>query len=373
MAFLPTLYNTDSSGSIRSWKIEVDGDKYRSYAGLLEGKQAVSGWTVCTPKNIGTKIETTSARQAAVEAEAEYTKKRSQGWTEDVNQAGKLKPFAPMLAHTFDRDKHQLFASDSLFSQPKLDGVRCIATRQGLFSRKWKPLLSTPHIFSALQPIFEDHPSLIIDGELYTHRLSDNFNEIISLVKKSKPKADDLLKSEEFVEFHAFDIVDERSVINPGFGSRHQQLRGILDRYAPRSVVEVPTATVGDYNQLDELMASYISDGYEGQMIRFNEPYENKRSRTLLKRKEFKDDEFAIVRIEEGNGNWLGCAKRVVLSLPDGREFEASMRGSQDFAKQLLKDANTYIGRPATVRFQEYTPDGVPRFGVVTEFGRDDH
>lgn len=373
MSSLAKLYNTDSSGNVRVWWIEVDGDRYRSFAGLIDGKAAASGWTVCTPKNIGTKIETTAERQAVVEAEAEYKKKRGLGWGEDVEQAGKAKPFKPMLAHTFDPGKHDiglLLRNQSLCSQPKLDGVRCVATRHGLFSRSWKPLLSTPHIYSALQPVFEDHPDLILDGELYTHRLSDNFNEIISLVKKSKPKAEDLLKSEEFVEFHVFDLYDpELPFIN-----RHNRLQNMFEAYSLPGIVPVHTTAILGIDHMNELMASYLEQGYEGQMIRFHLPYENKRSSSLLKRKEFKTAEFKLKRIEEGNGNWLGCAKRIVLERPDGRgEFEASMRGTQDFARQLLKDASRYVGTPTTVRFQDYTPDGVPRFGVAIEFGRDDH
>lgn len=378
--FMPMMYNVDSSGNTRVWRIEVSGDRYRSYAGLVDGKHAVSGWTVCTPKNVGTKVETTPEQQAIVEAEAEYVKKSGQGWTENLDDAGKAKPFKPMLAHTFDPEKHDVqdwLRSQAIFSQPKLDGVRCVATRHGLFSRSWKPLLSTPHIYSALQPVFEDYPDLILDGELYTHRLSNNFNEIISLVKKGKPKAEDLLKSEEFVEFHVFDLFHPEMA----FLDRYNRLTNILDTYQPSKIIPVSTSMVYSQTHLDELMAQYTEQGYEGQMIRFHQPYENKRSKHLLKRKEFKTAEFKLKRIEEGNGNWLGCAKRIVLWRPDDMprgpngedDFEASMRGTQEFARELLNNADQYVGTPTTIRFQDYTPDGVPRFGVAIEFNRDDH
>ncbi len=102
-------------------------------------------------------------------------------------------------------------------------------------------------------------------------------------------------------------------------------------------------------------------------MIRLDTPYEaGKRSKNLLKRKEFMDDEFQLVRIEEGNGNWQGYAKRAVIRLPDGRECGAGIKGNQDFTRQLLADASRYTH--AMVRYFTLTPDGVPRFPVVVDW-----
>src|SRR3546814_10690811 len=78
--------------------------------------------------------------------------------------------FKPMLAEKYD-------AFEPGFAQPKLDGVRCIATKDGLFSRQGKPITSCPHISTALTPLFEHTPSLVLDGALYNHDLTDNFNE----------------------------------------------------------------------------------------------------------------------------------------------------------------------------------------------------
>lgn len=374
---LPKLYNTDSAGKVRVWWIEVDtfAGRYRSFAGLVGGKAAASGWTMCEPKNVGTKIETTPGTQAQAEAAAEYTKKRHKGWTDDEQAAGKLKPFAPMLAQTWSGKKHGI-RHGKTFSQPKLDGMRVLGCRHGLFSRNWKPILTLPHIYSALQPIFEDYPDLIIDGEGYAHRLADNFEEMLSIIKRPKPTREDLEKSAEFAEFHVFDLYHDSHT----FTQRQTALQRLLHDYRPKGVVPVATSEVIDDEHMEHLFAIYMEQGYEGQMIRYDTPYENKRSHNLLKRKEFKTEEFRLKRIEQGNGNWLGCAKRVVLYRPEGNvgpkgedEFEASMRGSQKFARELLERAPSLVGTWTTIRFQNYTQDGVPRFGVAIEFDRTDH
>jgi ATP-dependent DNA ligase len=74
---------------------------------------------------------------------------------------------------------------------------------------------------------------------------------------------------------------------------------------------------------LDAAYANCLEEGYEGQMVRLDGPYEQKRSKLLLKRKEFQDAEYDLVRVDEGLGNWAGYGKKAVLRLPDGREFGA--------------------------------------------------
>lgn len=106
----------------------------------------------------------------------------------------------------------------------------------------------------------------------------------------------------------------------------------------------------------------FIEAGYEGAMIRTTGKYENKRSNTLIKWKEFQDEEFDIVDIQEGDGNRSGMAARVVMRLSDGRTFSAGLIGNVDYCRQLLQERDEHVGKLGTVVFQNYTPDGVPRF-----------
>ena len=95
-------------------------------------------------------------------------------------------------------------------------------------------------------------------------------------------------------------------------------------------------------------------------MLRLDKPYEQKRSKHLLKRKDFLDDEFEVVRLEEGQGNWAGVIKSVVCRAKNGKEFGSGLKGTHDYAKSLVgRDFRT-----AKIRYFELTPDGVPRFGI---------
>jgi DNA ligase-1 len=111
--------------------------------------------------------------------------------------------------------------------------------------------------------------------------------------------------------------------------------------------------------------------GYEGSMWRDDKPYEQKRSKTLRKRKDFIDEEFPISKIFEGNGNWAGCAKAVEFTMPgdkrdeDGNRPKAGVKGTQEFARQLLADKDKYEDGKGTgtIRYFMLTPAGIPRFG----------
>ena len=74
--------------------------------------------------------------------------------------------------------------SEQVYIQPKLDGVRCLFTKDGAFSRTGKQFMNVKHIENELQPLFSDYPNLILDGELYNHALKNDFEKIISLVRK---------------------------------------------------------------------------------------------------------------------------------------------------------------------------------------------
>ena len=361
----PTLYKRDSSGKIRVWWIEQDGERYRYCAGIKDGKIVRSEWTVALPKNIGRSNSTDAIEQATAEVAAEYRKALELDYFENVADIDTPRFFAPMLAHKYEGWQGPCYV------QPKLDGIRCIATRYGLFSRKGKPITAVPHIADALEPIFKITPAAVFDGELYNHELKEDFNTITSIVRKVKPSLDELAKSRDLIEYHIYDFP---AALSDSFSNRFDALTTYVEAaYLPLGLGPlrvVPTVHVGRLELLDHLYGEWLEQGYEGQIIRLNKPYEQKRSKSLLKRKEFQDAEYPIVAIEEGIGNWSGFAKRVVLRLPDGRTFSAGIKGDQMAARRLLFNAAIYT--QATVRFFNLTPDGVPRFPVVYTFHEGD-
>lgn len=357
----PTLFTKDSKGKTRFWRLEqdtVDLSRYRSVAGLLDGAPVESGWTQCSPKNIGRANATTAEQQAAAEIEAEYQKKRARKYHDSVETIGTAKIFQPMLAEPFDAKTFVFPAAAPVFCQPKLDGLRCIAKADGLWSRQGKPFF-LPHIWDALAPFFEADPELILDGELYNHELKEDFNQIVSLVKRQTRTPEQEERCRDLIQYHIYDMPSARTT----FFERKRKIDALALR---EPLVSVRTFVSDNHTALTASYHLFMEEGYEGQIIRLNAAYENKRTKSLLKRKEFQDREFALLKVEKGNGNWAGLAKRAILKLDDGRIFGAGIRGTRDQMRELLDGWRQYSA--ATVRFFALTPDGIPRFPVVTAF-----
>jgi ATP-dependent DNA ligase len=166
---LNLLYKRISTGAIQVWGQEIQDDKYRSIIGQLDGKLQVSNWTIVKGKNIGKKNERLGNDQAKSEVDSNYTKKIKEGYFESILDIDSSTLIKPMLALDW-KDKYQdLVNGDSqdIYLSVKLDGYRCIATKDGLFSREGNEFLSCDHINEQLKLFFINNPYAILDGELY--------------------------------------------------------------------------------------------------------------------------------------------------------------------------------------------------------------
>jgi DNA ligase-1 len=363
---LKTIYKKTKTGATQEWTIEVVDNKYRTHSGQVGGAITTNEWTVVYGKNVGKANGTTDSEQALKEAEAKRTKKLESGYFEDVNNINEKQYFEPMLAAKWEdyKDKIQY----PIFSQPKLDGIRCIVTKDGMFSRNGKPIISAPHIRTALDKLFKHEPDLILDGELYADKFANDFNKIVSLVKKTKPTEADLKESSKNIEYHVYDVpsVDET------FNGRWRELDELALDF-PNCVKKVETHIITEEFYITDWYENYIERGYEGQMLRMNSKYENKRSKSLLKHKSFVDEEYTILDIVEGEGNRTGTAGYMVFETVEGKRFKSNVKGTWEETAEMLKSKKELIGKQATIKYFNLTPDGIPRFPFVIGIDRESY
>lgn len=339
-----TLYKRTSTKKIQIWYAEIDGDRFRTTSGQLDGKKTTADWTVCTSKNEGRSNALTAAEQAVAEVEALYVKQKKRDYRENIEDVDAIERFKPMLALKWGDVKDKVSrAHVAVNISAKLDGTRLIARADGLWTRNGEPNVKVPHIWEAIKHYFDEYPDLILDGELYNHDLCDDFNTLMSDEGKKT------------LQYWIYDLPS-----HPGhFEDREQALHELIETNELIRLVETRICLI---DEVDETAAEYIEQGFEGAMIRLPGAYENKRSKTLLKWKEMQDEEFEIVDIESGRGNRSAIAARVILRTPAGRLFGAAPIGNFEYCERLLLDKNLYIGKPGTVKFQNYTPDKIPRF-----------
>lgn len=361
MKQFPILYKrSNSKEHINQWKIEVEGNKFRTTTGFVGMKLFTGEFTECIPKNLGKKNSTTGEEQALFEAQSLWQKRKDLGYHENIEDCDKKTIFNCMLAKDFTKEK----ITYPLASSRKLDGIRCIAKSDGLWTRNGKQIISAPHIFEALKYLFAKDEDLILDGELYTSNKDVDFNTIISYVRKTKPTLEDLELSKQYIEYHVYDYPSSNNI----YEYRIQQLEELLVNI--NYVKLIGFEYVNNINEVKEKLTQYISEGYEGQMLRvLDSLYENKRSKFLMKHKIFKTDEFIIIDIKEGIGKLSNKIGALLLKYNE-KPFECAVNGTHDYLLELYSNHQKLIGKQCTVRYFEITPDGVPRFPKCIDISR---
>lgn len=360
------LYTKNTNGTINVWWAEVVGDSYLTHYGRVDGKIQTTLPVTCQAKNVGKKNETSGHDQAMKEVEALYVKQRKMNYfdrIEDVDLAWQ----GPMLCAKFKDRQSKINWSNGQIIDQKLNGVRCVITRHGARSRTNEVFHAIPHILEALQPFFTQNPDAVLDGELYNPMYVTELSklcELVAVTRKEKDITPELLEeSAKIVEHHVYDGYGYDGVTKETpFKVRRDKLRA-LPIFGP-SVQLVEDQLV--FSEADALAYAdaYIAKGGEGIIIKdLNAPYVNKRSNHCIKYKKFESEEFEVISLEEGNGNWTGCAKFVWCKLPNGLKddkFKSNIKGEREHLRRAFQNRDEYVGKMITVEFQEYSIYNVP-------------
>jgi DNA ligase-1 len=277
----------------------------------------------------------------------------------------------PMLAYPVS-DK-PIDYTKKVFIQPKLDGVRCLIqydnSQVKAYSRTGKEWKNIDHILFNLKPWFALNPNVILDGELYNHDLKDDFEKIISLVRKQKPDNIDMLESADMVQFHCYDCMD-MGLIDASFENR----MNFITHNVPRNHCIKHVATDRVYKHEEALDIHYnanLANGYEGSIVRTNDPYACKRSHNLRKFKDFSDAEALIVDWVEGVGKRTGTIGKFMAQDEDGNLFGMPVMDKFKYLQDNFKKMQGYVGKTATFTYFERTKAGSyrhPLFKCIRDY-----
>jgi len=259
----------------------------------------------------------------------------------------------PMLAHKVNENKIDF--SEKVFIQPKLDGVRCIFTKDGAYSRTGKEFHNLQHIKIDLEKFFDKQPNAVLDGELYNHNLRDDFEQIISLVRKQKPTDEDRLNAHKLIQYHVYDMIAE----GPSYEDRLNWLLSSKNLWS-ESVISVYTLEVHEYIGAKTAHGVFLKQNYEGSILRLNGSYEQKRSYNLQKFKDFSDTEATIIGYEAGKGKFTGLIGKFLMVDDDGNEFGCPIGKGYNYSdrRYILENIHDYIGKLATFTYFERTKAG---------------
>lgn len=348
------LVSENKAGERKFWRLHITryGKDYYTQTEWYqitktgkESKRQLSEPYYAAPTNVGRANERDSMAQAYFEFDAIIKKQRDKGFRVEGEEKEIGWPM-PMLAHKFKDRKTKIDWPQ--YVQPKLNGMRMLFDGVVGWSRGNKQII--PEVIQHLQC---DTKGYVLDGELI---LPNNvlLQETMKAAKKYRPELSPKLL------YRVYDIVDKSMT----FTERLQKLTE-LERNFPENVIMVSTVTVNNESDVMMWHKEFVKNGYEGTMIRDpHTKYEiGKRSYSLLKLKDFVDEEFSIVDVIDGDGSDRGLAI-FILDSGNGEAFNCRPEGSQENRADLFKNRKKLIGKYLTVRYFEKSKDNIPIFPV---------
>ncbi len=382
----PTLYGKQKTGAVKQWVIHVEDNEDGTASivltyGQVGGKQQTpKPKIVKAGKNIGKINETTPVQQAVAEAQSKWEKQLKKNYVLEEHGVGNR--LLPMLAETYKKtnQKYRIYPA---WAQPKLNGVRCLATvgdNEVIYtSRTGDEYFEFAYHDPWILAMFE--PGVILDGEMYLHHTP--FETITALARRSKGDRSEF--GDLRLQYHLYDIILPDESIT--FEYRYQKLMNAFLEMPeevivePENILEAPqklywdsctlklveTLRVDSEQEFILWHDRWAEDLYEGAMFRNPDGVYTMQFRVtdLLKYKNFVDEEFDIVGATEGTGKDAGTVIFLVeMDDNSGRSFSVRPQGSHELRTRYLREIDSLIGKPLTVRYQNRSKDNIPIFPV---------
>lgn len=344
------LYIKDNKGAMREWGISYVDDEIIIRYGQVGGSMQYQTEDVpegLAARSLEEQIDSRINSRISKQKDKGYVHSMNEAANRDrpVNQMGKPKP---MLAQPIDKVKNINY--EGAIAQPKFDGNRClIYCEDGInkaYSRNGKPVTAIRHILQDLQ--LEE--GMILDGELYCHGY--NLQTIVSWIKREQPETLSL-------NYHVYDLVASDLAYN-------ERSKILATLPLGKSISLVRGDPIASHEALYKAFRGYRNQGYEGAILRWgNTGYEDgKRSKSLVKIKEWFDAEFLVEDIIASADGWAILVCRTL----SGDTFRVSAPGTIFEKTLILNDKEPYIGRYVTVEYANITRDGIPFHPVAKNF-----
>jgi len=261
----------------------------------------------------------------------------------------------PMLAKSSNDCQNSVLNKPMLCSR-KLNGVRMMCKYNAeedkivTISRGGKNYdASTQHLHKELLEIFTLFPDIVLDGELYHH--GHYLQEISGIARLQEwvPRCN-------LLQYWIYDIADGEKT----FQKRLEILEELSESDITYKGVKIlEHVETNSWNDIQRLHDKWVSEGFEGLVARKpDKTYQfGKRGSDMIKVKQYIDDEFEIIDYQDGLREEDFC---FVCQTDDGKPFAAKPIGDRELKAEYIRNIDNIIGLKGTVKFFEWSKDGVP-------------
>lgn len=260
--------------------------------------------------------------------------------------------------------KYVDFVNEVWYASRKLDGCRCVLRIENGKATAWSRQGRHFETLSILEDEFSnlDIDNVVFDGEicLIDSMGDEDFQSIMKQINRKNHTIDNPhYKIFDMVTIEEFDSQTGRV-----FEDRQLELHNFINSH--RDVIKHASINaqtrVESQQMFDELMNNAIKSNWEGLVIRKNVEYEGKRTRNMLKCKQFNDAEYEVIAIEYGpfqvieNGR---AVERIVLSniIIEHKGYKVSVGSGFSLEQRVhyRKFPEELIGKTVTVQYFEET------------------
>jgi len=277
---------------------------------------------------------------------------------------------------------------DGWYVSRKIDGARCIGIVDSngdttFYSRTGKEFDTLGIVRDGIKAL--NITNVVFDGELCL--VDDDGNEDFQGVMKQLKKKDHTIPNPSFKIFDMIthdEFYSKKGEKNRPYSIRLANLTEIMSNNECPCLTLLEQELIHNDEHFQEWVKEAADYGWEGVMLRADEPYKGKRSKDLLKVKKFFDDEYEVIDTEMGPFRYVknnAECEETMLSCVTIKHKDHLVRVGSGFTieqrQEFYQNPNKILGQIITVQYFEETKnqDGgislrFPTFKILHGYNR---
>ena len=256
---------------------------------------------------------------------------------------------------------------DGWYASTKIDGARCVAIvddegNSTFYSRTGKVFDTLNVVHDAIRSM--GLVNVVLDGELCL--VDEDGVEDFQGVMKELRKKDYIIPNPVYKIFDLLthdELYSQKGSSSRPFSIRVKNLEYIMKKdNKSKCLVQLEQVVVKDESHFQELVKEASSQGWEGLMLRADEPYKGKRSKDLLKYKTFFDDEYVVKDVSFGPFRYVKdgqeCEEIMLSNITiEHRGYNVNVGSGFTIEERqsFYKDKSKILNKTVTIQYFEET------------------